>query len=68
MKCVIGWSVGSGVLGVVDGTVANWLKRGKYVQVASWLLRTVPRIAFRGVAGIVGGLVAGVAACSITNG
>jgi len=38
------------------------------MQVASWLLRTVPRIAFRGVAGIVGGLVAGVAACSITNG
>ena len=67
-RCVIGWSVGSGVLGVVDGTVANWLKRGKYMQVASWLLRTVPRIAFRGVAGIVGGLVAGVAACSITNG
>ena len=68
MKCVIGWSVDSGVLGVIDGTVATWVKRGKYMQVASWLLRIVPRIAFRDVAGIVGGLVAGVAACSITNG
>ena len=68
MKCVIGWSVDSAVLRVIDGTVATWVKRGKYMQVASWLLRTVPRIAFRDVAGIVGGLVAGVAACSITNG
>ncbi|MDO5676352.1 MAG: hypothetical protein Q4G35_02455 [Propionibacteriaceae bacterium] len=67
-KCVIGWSVGTGVIGLVDGTVAGWLKRGKYAQVASWLVRVAPRLALRGgVVGIVAGLAAGVAACSISH-
>ena len=50
---------------VLDGTAVGWLKAGKYAKFASWLLGLLPR---GGAAGIVGGLVAGVVACSISNG
>ena len=50
---------------VLDGMAVGWLKAGKYAKFASWLLRVAPRGC---AAGIVGGLVAGVVACSISNG
>lgn len=69
VRCVLSWSVGSGVIKLLDGTAVGWLKAGKYAKFASWLLRVAPRVALRGgAAGIVGGLVAGVVACSISNG
>ena len=69
VRCVLSWSVGSGVIKLLDGTAVGWLKAGKYAKFASWLLRVAPRVALRGgAAGIVGGLVAGVLACSISNG
>ena len=69
VRCVLSWSVGSGVIKLLDGTAVGWLKAGKYAKFASWLLRVAPRVALRGgAAGIVGGLVAGVLASSISNG
>ena len=69
VRCVLSWSVGSGVIKLLDGTAVGWLKAGKYAKFASWLLRVAPRLALRGgAAGIVAGLAAGVVACSISNG
>ena len=69
VRCVLSWSVGSGVIKLLDGTAVGWLKAGKYAKFASWLLLVSTRLALLGgAAGIVVGLVAGVLACSLSNG
>ena len=64
-KCVLNVAVpGAGTM-LIDGAIRGLLAKGKYAQVASWLLRVVGRSAIRGGAiGLVASLAAAAAWCS----
>ena len=64
-KCVLNVVVpGAGTM-LIDGAIRGLLAKGKYAQVASWLLRVVGRSAIRGGAiGIVASLAVAAAWCS----
>lgn len=64
-KCVLN-TVAPGVFGGgVEGGVIAWLAKGKYAQVASWLIRVLgPRVALGAGVGLVSALAGGVAWCS----
>ena len=59
-------TVAPGILdGFVEGGVVAWLAKGRYVQVASYLLRVVGPAALKGGGvGLIGLLAAGVTWCS----
>lgn len=64
-KCVINFVAPGAIEGFVGGGVIAWLAKGKYAQVASYLLRVVGPAALKGGGvGLVAGLAAGVAWCS----
>lgn len=64
-KCVINFVAPGALEGFVGGGVVGWLAKGKYAQVASYLLRVVGPAALKGGGvGLVAGLAAGVAWCS----
>ena len=63
--CVIGFVFPGVPEGLVSGAVVSWLAKGKYAQVASYLLRAVGPAALKGGGvGLAASLAAGVAWCS----